>query len=139
MELDIWQQAGLGTIGGAGFVMLLFKVLTFVRKEQETQAGVGATTAQFKALQDQINQCNADNTLLRAEFNAMDRKLHTQQRTITRMEMLLRQFSTLVQEHGTPVPTHMQTELADLIKSGDEKMAIATATVVMNRRKEDQK
>ena len=55
----------------------------------------------------------------------MDRKLHMQQRTMTRMEMLLRQFSGLVQEHGTPVPAYMQKELMELIESDSDRHASA--------------
>jgi hypothetical protein len=45
----------------------------------------------------------------------MDKVIHAQQRTVTRMEMLLRQFSSLVQSHGIDVPIYMQAELEVLI------------------------
>jgi hypothetical protein len=45
----------------------------------------------------------------------MDKVIHAQQRTVTRMEMLLRQFSSLVQSHGIDVPVYMQAELEVLI------------------------
>lgn len=117
-ELDLGQQLGLGAAGIAGAVMLIFKVLSVVRKEQETQAGSAANKAQFESLQSQIRACQSDNTLLREQFNLMDVKLHRQQTKLTRTEMLLRQFCGLVRDHGIPIPKHMLDELADLI--GDD-------------------
>lgn len=133
-ELDLLEKAVLGTGGAAGVVLLLFKLISFIKKEQVGQAGDSAAVTQFKALQEQIAQCQRDNTELRAQFNIMDKKLHTQQRTITRMEMLLRQFSGLVQEHGIPVPAYMQSELEDLISPNEDKPVASTAN---NRRSTD--
>jgi hypothetical protein len=65
-------------------------------------------------------QARRETAELRLEFSRMDKTIHSQQRTITRMEMLLRQFSSLVQQHGIQVPIYMQGELADLIVPGDE-------------------
>ena len=115
---DIWQILGLGIAGLSGAVMLIFKVLSVVRKEQEGQASSIATKSQFDLLQSQIRACQADNTLLREQFNLMDVKLHRQQTKLTRTEMLLRQFCGLVRDHGIPIPRHMLDELADLI--GDD-------------------
>ena len=91
------------------------------KKDQTTVAGEEAQQAQFKLLQDSINNNKAEMIELRAAFQIMDRKLHVQQRTITRMEMLLRQFSGLVSQHGIAVPDYMQAELDALIDSDVER------------------
>ena len=122
-ELELWQQAGLGTASGVGGVMLLFKLISFIKKEQESQAGTSATAAQFKVLQEQIGQNHGDILLLREQMNKMDITIHKQQRTIPRMEMLLRQFSGPVSQKGIEVPTFMQAELEELIVPDVERQA----------------
>lgn len=116
-QWDISEKA----LGGAGIlgagVFLLQKMITFWRKEDTLQASTAAATEQFKNLHDSIKANREELIELRASFNIMDKKIHVQQRTITRMEMLLRLFSGLVQEKGIDVPVHMQTELEDLIES----------------------
>ena len=98
-------------------------------KEATVEAGERAIKAQFQNLQEAIEAnrreavearreaatARGETAELRHEFARMDRVIHSQQRTITRMEMLLRQFSKLVQENGIVVPKHMQAELDDLI------------------------
>jgi hypothetical protein len=135
-EFDLFEKALLGMGTGGIAVVGLFKLISLIRKEQAGQAGDGAVAAQFKALQDQIDKCQSDNKLLREAHNRLDAKLHVQQRTITRMEMLLRQFSGLVQEHGIPVPAYMQTELEALIVSNEER-AMVIGDQLMNRRATD--
>jgi hypothetical protein len=120
---EIWQQAVAGTVGGGALVMLIFKVLSFIRKEQEGQNSSIATSAQFKMLQEQITQNHADTVDLRAVVNVMDKTIHKQQRTITRLEMLLRQFSGLVREKEIEIPNYMQEELDQLITAGEDRMA----------------
>lgn len=138
-ELDLMEKALLGLGGGGAAVVALLKVMSVVKKEQAGQAGDGAIAEQFKALKEQITQCQADNTALRADYSRLDSKLHVQQRTITRMEMLLRQFSGLVQEKGIPVPDFMKSELEALIVSNEERAAVGNVTPnapFVERRKE---
>ena len=116
-ELDISEKVLGGTIGLSALVYILQKMMTFWRTEGTAQAGATTATTQFKVLQDAIKANQIEMVELRASFNIMDKKIHVQQRTITRMEMLLRQFSGLVQEKGIEVPTHMQSELEVLIES----------------------
>lgn len=77
-------------------------------------------TAQFATLQASIEANRQEITVLRTEQQRMDKVVHSQQRTITRMEMLLRQFSGLMQDNGITVPVHLQAELTDLLKSDFE-------------------
>lgn len=135
-ELAIWQQALGGSLGAGALIVAVMKAITFFRKEQESQAGIGATTAQFKALQEQITQAQVDIAALRTLVGEMDKTIHKQQRTITRMEMLLRQFSSLVQEKGITVPAHMQAELDALIVSNEER-AMVVGEQLLNRRATD--
>jgi hypothetical protein len=116
-EWDISEKAlgGAGALGAA--VFMLQKMITFWRREDTAQASTAAATEQFKSLQDSIKANREELIELRASFNIMDKKIHVQQRTITRMEMLLRLFSGLVQEKGIDVPTHMKAELEDLIEA----------------------
>jgi small-conductance mechanosensitive channel len=96
-------------------------------KDKTIEAGELAATSQFKNMQDAIEsnrveaaEARKETAELRLEFSRMDKTIHSQQRTITRMEMLLRQFSGLVQQHGIQVPTYMQGELDDLIVTNEE-------------------
>lgn len=112
---------------GGGLGAAAFGYHRFRKDNASTSTSVAqesANTQQFKALQDAITASQVfAQTLqreiieLRAGHQLMDRKLHMQQRQMTRMEMLLRQFSGLVKEHGTPVPAHMQRELEELIET----------------------
>jgi hypothetical protein len=108
-------------MGGGALVMLIFKILSFIRKEQEGQSSSVATGAQFKMLQEQISQNHSDFVDLKAVVNVMDKTIHKQQRTITRMEMLLRQFTGLVKEQGIEVPDYMQEELDELITASEDR------------------
>jgi hypothetical protein len=116
-EWDISEKALGGAAGLGAAVFMLQKMITFWRREDNVQAGAAATTEQFKTLHDSIKANREELIELRASFNIMDKKIHVQQRTITRMEMLLRQFSGLVQHNGIVVPPHMQTELEALIEA----------------------
>ena len=107
-------------IGGTGLLGIALytgrKMLTFWQAEGATRAGSSAIEAQFKSLQDAIKSAQVEAAEFRAQLALFDRKLHQQQRTITRMEMLLRQFSSLVRQHGIEVPSYMQKELEELIE-----------------------
>lgn len=91
------------------------------KKDKTAVASEEAQTAQFKLLQESINSNKTELVELRAAFQIMDRKLHVQQRTITRMEMLLRQFSGLVSQNGIGVPSYMQAELEALIEADADR------------------
>lgn len=84
-------------------------------KDNTTKAEEFANTEAFASLQQMVEFHNKELMAVRAEMQRMDRTIHTQQRTITRMEMLLRQFSSLVKEHGIRVPDYMQAELDELV------------------------
>lgn len=105
---------------GAGLGALAYgyqKYSVTRKKDQTAMAGEEAQTAQYKLLQDSINSNKTELVELRAAFQIMDRKLHVQQRTITRMEMLLRQYAGLISQHGIAVPKYMQDELEALIEA----------------------
>ena len=108
-------------IGGTGLLGIALytgrKMFTFWQAEGATRAGSSAIEAQFKSLQESIKSAQVEAAEFRAQLAIFDRKLHSQQRTITRMEMLLRQFSSLVREHGIAVPPYMQKELDELIEA----------------------
>jgi hypothetical protein len=130
---------GLGkAFGGGGLAAVvvwgLSKMMTSWKQDAASQAGASATVSQFKALQEQIEACQRDAIEFRAQFNIMDKKIHVQQRTITRMEMLLRQFSSLVQDKGIDVPEFMSAELGALIDSDTERNKVERT---QNERKED--
>jgi hypothetical protein len=128
MISDDWIKilGGLGvSVGGLTIALQRYGVVR--AKDATTVAGEAAAVSQFQSMQGAIEanrieaaQARKETAELRLEFTRMDRTIHGQQRTITRMEMLLRQFSGLVQQHGITVPAYMQGELDDLIVPGDE-------------------
>lgn len=81
-----------------------------------------ALASQFATLQASIDANKMEILELRTEQQRMDKVVHSQQRTITRMEMLLRQFSGLIQDNGITVPAHLQSELQDLLASDMERV-----------------
>lgn len=118
---DLYKTiAGFGAALGAS-IFGYHKFMVDRSKTNTTVAQDDANTAQFASLQAAIKSQHEEMIELRAAFHLMDRKLHVQQRTMTRMEMLLRQFSGLVQEHGIPVPAHMRGELIALIDSDQDR------------------
>ena len=80
-------------------------------------ASDNAQVSQMLSIKAFIDSSKLESAEFRAQLAIFDRKLHQQQRTITRMEMLLRQFSSLVREHGIQIPPYMQRELDELIEA----------------------
>ena len=76
-----------------------------------------AQISQMLSIKAYIEAAKAESAEFRAQLALFERRLHPQQRTITRMEMLLRQFSGLVREHGIQIPPYMQKELDELIEA----------------------
>ena len=118
MNTDDLIKAVLALGTGLGAIVYGYQKFSVTRKKDETTvAAEGANTSNFRSLQEAIDRLSGEVVELRTEHQKMDRKLHSQQRTITRMEMLLRQFSGLVSQHGIQVPAYMQSELEALIES----------------------
>jgi|TARA_R110000868_G_scaffold25246_2_gene98510 hypothetical protein len=118
-EWDTSAQVLAGTLSTPLIVFVIQKVITFWKNESSTQAGVDATVKQFKSLQDAIDATNKALSETRAEVAVMDKITHRQQRTITRMEMLLRQLVGFIHDHQFPIPPHIQKEYADLLRETD--------------------
>lgn len=116
-----------GTLGLTFLVFVARKFFVQWVGEKPQIAGSEAVTAQYKGLQESIEANRSEIAALRVEMQRMDRLVHVQQRTITRMEMLIRQFSGLVQEKGIDVPQFMQSELDDLLKADAERAQTETA------------
>lgn len=126
---DIVQIIG-ALIASIGGILFTYQRYTVMRtKELTVQASESAIKSQFQNLRDAIEDnrkeahdarheatlAREETAELRHEFARMDKLIHVQQRTITRMELLLRQFSKLVQQNGIEIPKYMQDELDDLI------------------------
>lgn len=115
----------LGT--GLGAIVFGYQKFAVANSKKDTAvANEIAQAAQYELLQEaivanriELKGMRSEVIELRAAFVIMDRKLHTQQRTITRMEMLLRQFSGLVSSQDMEVPNYMQSELEALLKNDD--------------------
>jgi len=123
------QIIGAAIAAIAGVVFTYQRYIALRTKEMTVEASEHAIKSQFQNLRDAIDsnrveaadarreaqEARKETAELRHEFARMDRIIHVQQRTITRMELLIRQFSKLVQQNGIDVPAHMQEELEDLI------------------------
>lgn len=114
-EFDVPIKIAGGTVSLGVIVYVLQRLMTMIKADRPGQAMSDAMAAQIKSLQDQIAINDTRTTELMAQFGIMDRKLHVQQRTITRLEMLVRQYAGLVMEKGITVPDFMQRELDALI------------------------
>jgi hypothetical protein len=124
---DTVENIGALAAAVLGVYIALQKYLVYAAKDKSTRTSEVAITEQFKMFQDALEanrseaaEARRETAELRLEFSRMDRVIHAQQRTITRMEMLLRQFAGLVQDSGIVVPKYMQDELDVLIVPGGE-------------------
>ena len=84
-------------------------------KDQTIIAGSEAITAQFMTLEAAIKANHSETLQIREEVLRMERVIHGQQRTITRMEMLIRGLVHTVKTQGHPLPAHLEAELNELI------------------------
>lgn len=116
-EIAQGLMAGFAGLGGVFFLLHKLNLLRILDKPPAAAADVMAK--QFEIIKTSMTDMEARQKTLETMLSKMDRQIHEQQRTITRMEMLLRQFSGLVQEHGVTVPSYMQEELRDLIDNSD--------------------
>jgi len=114
---------GAGALTFAGFMLRKWFVSWLADKP--TIANNAAIAEQFEVLTESIKANRAEIAALRLEVAAlrsevarMDATIHLQQRTITRMEMLIRQFLGLLDQSGIVVPQLMQDEIKDLLKGG---------------------
>ena len=126
---DIAQMIAAALASIAGIVFTVQRDTALRTKELTVQASESAIKSQFQNLRDAIEAnrkeasdarteaqtARTETAELRHEFARMDRIIHVQQRTITRMELLIRQFSKLIQSNNIQVPKYMQDELEDLI------------------------
>jgi chromosome segregation ATPase len=131
------QSIGALVASIAGLTLVYRQYVTTRVKDETTMHSESAVQAQFAALREAITQnrkeasdaraeaasARVETAELRHEFARMDRVIHSQQRTITRMEMLLRQFAKLVQEGGTVVPKHMKDEMHDLVEDSESLLS----------------
>lgn len=109
---------------GTGLGAAAFGYQRYAVAQSKKDLSVASDTAQIsqiKAMQEAIDANRKDMVVIRMQQERMDQKIHKQQTKLTRMEMLLRQFSSLVSEHGIEVPKFMQDELNDLIRDKDER------------------
>lgn len=123
----ITKHLGELAAGLLALYLVVQRYLVTRAKDTTIKAGESAITEQFRVLQEALEanrkeaaEARKETAELRLEFSRMDRTIHGQQRTITRMEMLLRQFAGLVQESGIKIPTYMQEELHVLIVPSGE-------------------
>lgn len=122
-EWDISEKVLGGTCLTAIAAFVVQKMMTSWRSDSSNRAGAAATEAQFVSLRNQIKAQDeriavqdSKISMLLVEMQRQDVVIHKQQTKVTRMEVLLRQFVGLMQEHSITVPGYMQTELDELVK-----------------------
>ena len=109
---------------GTGLGALAFGYQKYSVAQSKKDLSVASDTAQIsqiKSMQEAIDANRKEMIIIRMQQERMDLKIHKQQTKLTRMEVLLRQFTGLVREHGIDVPKFMQDELDDLIKTDPDK------------------
>ncbi len=122
MDYEKLIQAIIALGAGAGALAFGYqKYAVNQSKKALVVAGDETQIAQMLSIRASIEASKLESAEFRAQLAIFDRKLHQQQRTITRMEMLLRQFSGLVREHGIEVPPYMQKELDELIEADTDR------------------
>lgn len=115
-NFDIADKAVFGS--GALGILVFFgmKLISVLKREQVDQGASSAATVQIDLLKESLKSMSNDLTELRSEFHKMDRKVHIQQRTITRLEVALRKLTGLLQEHNISIPMPLVEEIDDLLK-----------------------
>ncbi len=119
MSLEQWDAAEKAIAGSSALgllVILGMKAISFFRAEKAGQSGSEAIASQFEALNKTIKAMSSEMEVIRAEFHRVDRKVHIQQRTITRFEMALRHLASLVSHNGIDIPESLQDEIDALLK-----------------------
>lgn len=116
---DIIKASGAIVVAVASLTLAYQRYSVLRAKDRTTTAGESTTAAQFETLQAAIEHNRVETSALRVDVTRMNGVIHTQQQTITRMEMLLRLFAGLVQQHGIDVPRYMSAELSALIVDSD--------------------
>lgn len=118
MDYEKLIQAILALGAGAGALAFGYQKYSVNQsKKGVLLASDDVQISQMLSIKAYIEAAKTESAEFRAQLAIFDRKLHSQQRTITRMEMLLRQFSSLVREHGIEVPAYMQKELDELVEA----------------------
>lgn len=114
-NLDAFEKAIAG--GGALGVLAVagMKAISFFRSERAGQQSSDAVATQFKALNESIKSMSTEMEILRTEFGRMDRKVHVQQRTITRLEMVVRRLADLIEQHEITIPGQLRDEIDELL------------------------
>ena len=115
-DWDISEQVFGAGSAGVMVVVVLQKAITFFRGEQVVQNNAAATSAQFKALQDSITATNKELAEVRASFHIMDRKVHVQQRVITKLEMVVLRMLALIEDNSISIPAPLQEDIDLLTK-----------------------
>ena len=117
MNGDDFIKAILALGTGLGALAFGYQKWSITQSKKDLSvAGDDAQISQLKAMQEAIERNRKDMVVISMQQERMSAQIHKQQTKLTRMEMLLRQFSALVREHGITVPKFMQDELDDLIK-----------------------
>ena len=117
MNGDDFIKAILALGTGLGALAFGYQKWSVTQSKKElTVAGDEAQISQIKSMQEAIDANRKDMVVIRMQQERMSAQIHKAQTKLTRMEMLLRQFSGLVREHGIEVPKFMRDELDDLIK-----------------------
>lgn len=117
MEIGVNLETALSAAGSTTFLGFLARrwYVGWINDRPQL-ASAAAVETQFKALREQLATQQQEIKELRVEVTRMDVIIHRQQTKLTRTEMLLRQFTGLVRQHGIQVPDYMQEEVDDLLK-----------------------
>ena len=123
MNTDDLIKAILALGTGLGAIAFGYQKYAVAQSKKDVSvASDNAQISQIRSMQDAIEANRQDMVVIRMQQERMNMQIHKQQTKLTRMEMLLRQFSALVREHGIEVPKFMQDELDDLIKPDDDRV-----------------
>lgn len=123
MNTDDLLKAILALGTGLGAIAFGYQRYAVAQSKKDVSVASDiAQISQIRSMQDAIEANRQDMVVIRMQQERMNMQIHKQQTKLTRMEMLLRQFSSLVREHGIEVPKYMRDELDDLIRQDDERV-----------------
>ena len=115
-NIDLGEFATWVVVAGGGIALGFNKLMTLWKREKVDQSEADATATQFSTFQSALTHQGQELAALRETVMTMDRTIHKQQRTVTRLEMLALQLIGLVQDHGISVPARMEDEINDLVR-----------------------
>lgn len=114
-EWDISQRSGAIIMGLLGVVFGIQKAMTFWKKGEVEQAGVGASKSVIDGLHEEFKRINTELDTARTRQEEMNQMIHQQAVKLTRMELLLYRMYGLLNNNNIMIPDDLRSHMNELL------------------------